>query len=104
MMRRTKVSPAEWAFLNDEHELADRLNVFEVIALQCRGTAGLWNEYREEILGEWVAKRPGTRPSLWWEHDAPEPRKERESQRAYLKRHKLLQPSELRKLRTRRVA
>ncbi len=30
-----------------------------------------WNEVRDEILGEWTATSPGTRPSFWWRFDAP---------------------------------
>ena len=30
-----------------------------------------WNELRDEILAEWTATAPGTRPSFWWKFDAP---------------------------------
>lgn len=30
-----------------------------------------WNEARGEILTEWIATAPGSRPSHWWKFDAP---------------------------------
>jgi hypothetical protein len=37
---------------------------------------------------------PGTRPAGWWCHCAPTPRRRRESEIAYLRRHGLLLPGE----------
>ena len=31
----------------------------------------LWELHRDQILSEWAAKYPGTRPFAWWEFDAP---------------------------------
>jgi hypothetical protein len=31
----------------------------------------LWLELRAEILTDWIAETPGTRPEGWWEFDAP---------------------------------
>ena len=30
-----------------------------------------WNEARDEILADWIADAPGSRPSAWWKYDAP---------------------------------
>lgn len=30
-----------------------------------------WEANRDELLAEWVATNPGTRPLAWWEFDAP---------------------------------
>src|SRR5262245_43132117 len=32
----------------------------------------LWPSVRERILEDWIRERPGTRPSYWWLHDAPD--------------------------------
>ncbi len=31
----------------------------------------MWAAVRDEILAEWIAERPGTRPRMWWRLDAP---------------------------------
>lgn len=33
-----------------------------------------WKELRNELLPDWIAGHPGTRPYAWWRFDAPEPR------------------------------
>src|SRR5690242_15024366 len=54
-----------------------------------------WEEHREDVLAEWTKKHPGTRPSAWWQWDAPEDApSNRETQAAYLRRHGLLLPNE----------
>ncbi len=30
-----------------------------------------WELVREELLAEWIARAPGTRPWGWWEHEQP---------------------------------
>jgi hypothetical protein len=30
-----------------------------------------WEENREDVVAEWVKRKPGTRPSAWWKWDAP---------------------------------
>jgi hypothetical protein len=35
------------------------------------GEQKAWGELREQILGEWIAKHPGTRPRAFWVYDAP---------------------------------
>lgn len=34
-----------------------------------------WPVVREQVLEQWVAAHPGTRPDGWWTFDAPEPRR-----------------------------
>ena len=33
-----------------------------------------WEDLRDEVLADWIAERPGTRPYAWWKYDAPERR------------------------------
>lgn len=33
-----------------------------------------WNDLRDDLLPEWIAEKPGTRPWAWWRFDAPEGR------------------------------
>lgn len=35
----------------------------------------VWNELRDELLPDWIAESPGTRPWAWWQFDAPERRR-----------------------------
>jgi hypothetical protein len=35
---------------------------------------GRWQEHGDDLLAEWIADHPGTRPWAWWRFDAPEPR------------------------------
>jgi len=49
-----------------------------------------WEQYRDQILAEWITKRPGTRPWAWWEFDAPEEPRRDEAQYDYLDRLCLL--------------
>jgi hypothetical protein len=37
--------------------------------------AALWAEHGHRIVAEHIAMYPGQRPRLWWQYDAPEPRK-----------------------------
>ncbi len=83
-----------------------------------------WHRVRRDVLADWIAKRPGTRPLAWWRYEAPTPmrrivqgrgrppagdplkygwpenladRSEHvsiESEAAYLERHELLTPEE----------
>lgn len=65
-----------------------------------------WAEAGDEVLQLWTRRRPGTRPPMWWQHVAPEPRRvlangtrRTESEAAYLTRLNLLLPAEERRLR-----
>lgn len=33
-----------------------------------------WREVREEVIAQFAAERPGTRPTYWWIYEAREPR------------------------------
>lgn len=37
--------------------------------------AGDWELWKATILAEWAVSNPGTRPSAWWQYDAPEQRR-----------------------------
>ena len=52
-------------------------------------------DFMIEVDGIARIRGPGTRPSVWWELEAPEPRDETdETELAYLERHNLLLPGE----------
>jgi hypothetical protein len=44
----------------------DRTAVWDGMTL-----AKVWAEYEAEVLADWIAENPGTRPSLWWKYSAP---------------------------------
>lgn len=62
--------------------------------------AALWREHAEHIVEKHVAKWPGSRPRRWWDYDAPELLCKHETQAAYLARHGLLMPGELKRSRS----
>jgi hypothetical protein len=35
----------------------------------------LWQRHGVELLDGWISERPGSRPEIWWQIDAPEPRR-----------------------------
>jgi hypothetical protein len=41
---------------------------------------------------------PGTRPLRWWQYDSPEPRRDDETEAAYLERHGLLLAGERKRM------
>jgi hypothetical protein len=47
-----------------------------VVELFARGPADLWREHEAEVVAEWAAEHPGTRPPLWWRTSAPEGRRQ----------------------------
>jgi hypothetical protein len=57
-----------------------------------------WGEVRDDLLPKWIMERPGSRPWAWWQEEAPEPRREDESELEFLCRHGLLTPQEKRRL------
>lgn len=61
-----------WKFLNDD--LPNPFDDFDIFVLSDEAVQKLWNESEEEILSNWISGNPGTRPSLWWKYDFPEPR------------------------------
>ena len=56
--------------------------------------AEAWQVLRATELPKWIQRRPGTRPRIWWHCDAPEKRRDAETERDYLRRLYLLQPAE----------
>ncbi len=73
-----QISETAWAMLNDQTPPADDgRGGWERFCLNyggCLNTPSLqelWEELGEGIVAEWVAERPGTRPSCWWCWSAP---------------------------------
>ena len=81
--RRLALEVWELAFARDElrctSNLPDGANPFQVLDLgypqDSNATARreIWDRARDTVLPVWLRERPGTRPSLWWQFDAPEP-------------------------------
>lgn len=67
--KKRKLPENIWKFLNDEHP--DPGNDVDIFLLQEDGTRKLWDESKNEIMAAWIMKHPGTRPTLWWDFDAP---------------------------------
>ncbi|WP_339857950.1 hypothetical protein [Pseudohongiella acticola] len=45
-----------------------------------------WQRHKRELMAEWIADNPGTRPFAWWQFEASEPRLPAESDSEYLER------------------
>jgi hypothetical protein len=45
------------------------------VYLEKRDLREVWAEHEQAVVGHHVKRRPGTRPSRWWEYSAPEPRR-----------------------------
>lgn len=58
----------------------------------------VWRQHSESILKDWIDRYPGTRPFIWWKLSAPGKRPEGETEAAYLQRHGLLTPAEIKHL------
>lgn len=64
----------------------------------------LWEQNRDWLItrcvagGEFTDREPGTRPTAWWDYEAPEPLRAGESEYEYLKRLGLLLPWEAKQL------
>lgn len=43
----------------------------DAIVWESMTLAEVWAEYGDEVVADWIAERPGTRPSLWWLFSAP---------------------------------
>lgn len=67
--RPESVPLAYWHLLFDEPRPPD-VNPFSAMSAR-RALPVLWAAHREEILGLWILRHPGTRPSCWWAYDAP---------------------------------
>jgi len=79
-VRAPQVSEVMWAHLTDA-PLPDGPDTWETFAcdyfrwsgeLASPGVEDYWREYGAAIVEDWIEeRRPGTRPSCWWEFDAP---------------------------------
>ena len=80
------LSDATWRFLFDEAPGpdADFREHFEYwklekdqadLTLLGLSQEALWTRYGADVLRWWTQARPGSRPSLWWAHRAPELRR-----------------------------
>jgi hypothetical protein len=63
-------SKTAWAILTDS-PLPDDHNPWEAFQLEGDGCRHLWELHRGLILDEWISNRPCSRPSCWWQFDAP---------------------------------
>ena len=37
----------------------------------------LWREHGHDVVRQWITKRPGSRPAMWWQYSAPEKERHR---------------------------
>ena len=58
------ISEDEW---RGDHGFA----LLDVMHLSPGERCQLWITHRAELLRAWIEDRPGTRPQMWWHHDAP---------------------------------
>jgi hypothetical protein len=71
--RRAPLDLEQSAILRDEPR-PEGANPFYFLRLEkdlFNEVEDLWKSHRDDILAEYVAKHPGTRPTLWWKYDAP---------------------------------
>jgi hypothetical protein len=47
---------------------------WEPLTLTSDELARRWSAVRDDVLADWIAEHPGTRPHGWWLHDATAPR------------------------------
>lgn len=82
------------------NDLSDRTRIFLIGGHDFEFLAGepldpaemraAWETYSEDLLADFIPEHPGFRPAAYWRWSAPEPRREGESEPAYLLRHGLL--------------
>jgi hypothetical protein len=53
------------------NDLIEQSDSFELSVMNDGEESELWEKYGDDIVKEWIQKKPGTRPSLWWAYDAP---------------------------------
>lgn len=68
----TDLSPAERALLYDEPAPGVE---FYLLAASEGAVRALWKRHRNAVLAQWTREKTGTRPTLWWCFNAPEPRR-----------------------------
>ena len=64
-----QLTPTQWRWLMDEPEPPEPEG--EPAELFFMDLRELWLEHRAMVLPLWSRERPGTRPSHWWQWDAP---------------------------------
>ena len=79
---REPLSPALRGFLaTGERGDPEADGILEMYSLTARGKraalAVWWRAVRDEVLRDWIAEAPGTRPHGWWTFDSPEPQRRR---------------------------
>jgi hypothetical protein len=76
---RKRLAPAGWenqltpdavAFLRGENDAYPW-----VAGISLDAAAELYRSHAAEMIAEHIAENPGSRPRLWWQHCAPEPRR-----------------------------
>jgi hypothetical protein len=81
-VRREPLSPAlrHW-FETGEWSDPEADGFLEMLGLTHRGQrpalAAWWHTVRSDLLRDWIAAHPGTRPHAWWTFDSPEPQRRR---------------------------
>jgi hypothetical protein len=82
--RATDIDELSWAFINDRVADGDDVSEYGAgtfdlweltynceLGSQRPVTLELWQAYGTVVLQRWALEKPGTRPSLWWQFDAP---------------------------------
>ena len=59
---RENISPTLWAMLSDM-EMPPDFNKWQHFDGVPRA---LWEQHSDEVLANWIATKPGRRPSCWW--------------------------------------
>jgi hypothetical protein len=64
-----RIRPEYLALLTDTAYPKDGNSLWRLLwTIQARR---LWTIHRDEVLADWVVRRPGTRPSSWWRFEMP---------------------------------
>jgi hypothetical protein len=71
--RREPLTPTQWKFLCDLEAAPDNFErwVLDTHRSPLFKVKDLWETHRDEVLAQYIADNPGSRPSLWWHYDAP---------------------------------
>jgi hypothetical protein len=56
---------------NDDHKAALVSHDYFGLFVDESHERAAWKALRDELLPEWIAAKPGTRPRCWWLFDAP---------------------------------
>ena len=69
--KKNPLRPEERAVLRGE-PCPEGGNRFTHLMLCRENLASVWERWGSELLDEWVAEEPGTRPAGWWWYSAPD--------------------------------